>query len=170
MPLTPNRPCKTRHCKEVTRNRSVLCDCHQGQATIVCGPPGAGKSTWVRGQATNGDLVLDLDEMKRAISGKHRSDFPESLLDYAIKARDFVARTWAICRDCNLWYVTTMPEPEKREAISAELGDAKVIVLAVHCEDCRRRLVGSEDSERRTLLAYDWWRKYQPRFGDEVRS
>lgn len=168
MPLTPNRPCKIRHCSELTRHRSILCDRHQGTAVIVCGPPGAGKSTWVLEQAVTGDLILDLDEMKRSICGEHRSDFPDSLLDHAIQARDFVARSWAITRDCNLWYVTTMPEPEKRAGISAELGGAKVIVFEVPADTCKQQLQGSEDIDRRSRLAVDWWEKYLPRFEDEV--
>ena len=170
MPLTPNRPCKTRHCAELTRHRSILCDRHQGEAVIVCGPPGAGKSTWVRDNAAHGDLVLDLDEMKRAICGEHRSDFPEALLDHAIQARDFVARSWSLTRDCDLWYVTTMPGPEKREAISAELGASRVIVMEVPFEECERRLSSAEDGEHRTALARDWWDQYLPRFGDELMS
>lgn len=170
MPLTPNRPCKSPHCGELTRHRSILCDRHQGEAVIVCGPPGAGKSTWVRENATAGDLILDLDEMKRSISGLHRSDFPESLLDYAIWARLQVADHWNKKRDCDLWYVTTMPDPTEREMTSVAFGDAKVIVFEVPLEYCRSRLRNVEDSKRRSQLAADWWGQYLPRLGDEVRA
>lgn len=37
-------------------------------ATVVVGPPGAGKSTWVWGVAAPGDLVVDLDRIVVALS------------------------------------------------------------------------------------------------------
>ncbi len=38
-----------------------------GRRVVVCGPPGAGKSTWVKGQAKPWDLVWDLDEVASVI-------------------------------------------------------------------------------------------------------
>jgi len=34
----------------------------------VCGPPGSGKTTWVRDHAEAGDLIWDLDEVLGAFS------------------------------------------------------------------------------------------------------
>lgn len=38
--------------------------------TLVVGPPGGGKSTWAKGVATEGDVVIDLDDMVEALGGK----------------------------------------------------------------------------------------------------
>ena len=37
--------------------------------TVVCGPPGAGKTTYVASHAQPGDLVVDLDAIKSELSG-----------------------------------------------------------------------------------------------------
>ncbi len=53
--------------------------------TIVFGPPGSGKSTWVREQATEHDVVLDLDEMISNTSGK--PIYKGNKQDYALAVR-----------------------------------------------------------------------------------
>ena len=124
----------------------------------------------VREISKPGDLVIDLDEIKRSVSGLSRSEFPDSLLDYAIRAREFVVDLWKAKRDCDLWYVTTMPDPSEREDLAIYI-DATVIVLEVSAEQCAAQLIESgDDVERRARLAIEWWQKYRPRAGDEVRG
>jgi hypothetical protein len=38
--------------------------------TIVCGPPGSGKSTYIREHAKQGDTIIDLDAIMGTLSGK----------------------------------------------------------------------------------------------------
>jgi hypothetical protein len=47
--------CRQCHSKKTIRENRVM------QKYVVCGPPGAGKTTWVKQRAKAGDLVFDAD-------------------------------------------------------------------------------------------------------------
>ncbi len=78
--------------------------------TLVCGPPCAGKTTYVRGRARPGEVVLDADtlgeaEMRRGI-------------DRVAAMADGVA-----------WVIRCAPGPDERARLAVQLGATDVIVL-----------------------------------------
>ena len=42
---------------------------------VITGPPGSGKTTWVKENMKDGDIVLDLDAIKAALLGNRDSTF-----------------------------------------------------------------------------------------------
>lgn len=83
---------------------------------VVTGPPAGGKSTWVRGQAKAGDVVVDYDLLAVALSGPHRGD-PHGHAE-PIRTIAFKARTAAIrealrhVADTDVYVIHSMPKPE----------------------------------------------------------
>ncbi|MEU4578944.1 AAA family ATPase [Nonomuraea sp. NPDC023979] len=62
---------------------------------MICGPPAGGKSTWVRGRARPGDVVVDYDLLAVALSGAHQGDthgHPEVVRQVAHRARTAAIR------------------------------------------------------------------------------
>ncbi|MCT9932434.1 ATP-binding protein [Planotetraspora sp. A-T 1434] len=56
---------------------------------VITGPPAAGKSTWVRGHAKPGDIVIDYDLLAAALTapGADLNAHPKVLRDVAYRAR-----------------------------------------------------------------------------------
>jgi dephospho-CoA kinase len=56
---------------------------------IVTGPPCSGKTTWVRGQARAGDVVVDYDALAHALAapGADSHDHPRHIKTIAYRAR-----------------------------------------------------------------------------------
>ncbi|MGW1998552.1 hypothetical protein ACWCPW_51730, partial [Embleya sp. NPDC001921] len=77
--------------------------------TVVVGPPCAGKSTWIRGQRADGDVVVDFDAMTSALGSTAPYAAPDAIRDVA-----FAARSAAIDRilkgvDAPAWIIHTSP-------------------------------------------------------------
>ena len=91
--------------------------------TIVCGPPGAGKSSWVEARADEsrggrGDVVVDLDRVAREVTGHDGHDWPRARLTDVGRERN--ARLAALSRmdpggGRRAWYVVSEPEAKWRQ-------------------------------------------------------
>lgn len=149
-----------------------------GQATVtakvqlVCGPPGAGKSTFVDKHRQRGDLIIDVDTLFMALSGQPQYDKPAELLgfvkDMQKHALQRLARSTSVRR---AWIVTQAPRASERDAIAREL-NAEVTVFAVPASVCMRHIFSDprrrdQGAAWRKLVDY-WWSKWQPRPGFET--
>lgn len=136
------------------------------QVTLVCGPPGSGKTSYVREHARRGDLILDLDAIFMAISGLPWYDKPEELLPFAAEARDAILRR--LERPSNVrraWVIMSGAKRQERESLRQRLR-AKVVMLDVPADECMRRI--KQDQRRAHQveewrgLVERWWREYEP--------
>ena len=142
--------------------------------TVVCGPPGAGKSTWVRERMRWGDLLLDLDALYVAMSGLPQYDKPDTLLPFVMEARDAIlerlVRPSEITR---AWVVTTAPKRLERDRLRRTL-KAKVIVIETSASECIKRIGCDERRSDRVDLWRDkvegWWSNYERDERDTVVS
>jgi 5-methylcytosine-specific restriction endonuclease McrA/predicted kinase len=84
--------------------------------TIVCGPPGSGKTTYVRQNAGKKDLVIDVDEIAAEITGKPIYHATDDELSQAIRARN---KLLASCAESNLyqhcWLIITGKFEHRRQ-------------------------------------------------------
>lgn len=114
--------------------------------TVVCGPPGSGKSTYVGERRGPGDLVLDVDviaaEMfklplyragfeQRAAAVRYRNTMLASLADSA-------------CGYARAWLIVTANTPDKRNFWRGKYGD--LIVMDTPKRTCADRI--RNDSRR----------------------
>jgi len=186
------------HLRLVDSNLQTLCrDCHKektygedlaGRAvgkpiwlkpskvplTIVCGPPGAGKSTWVRAQAGRDDLVLDLDVIACEVAGvpfTHAWD--RKHLQDALHARNRMlgrlskkGRPWP-----RAWLIVSEPTPDGRQWWADTLVPDRIVVLETPALVCLQRAAndhdrtGRRDAMQRAVGA--WWDAYQRRDNEQ---
>jgi len=140
---------------------------------VVCGPPGSGKSTFVQNSARFGDLIVDLDEIFRAISGLPMYEKPETLLPFAIKVKNTLIDAVAAGENkyTNAWIITSGSSAKERDYLARRLR-AKVYVFEVSAMTCARRI--SKDDRRKDKVQLwmpiieKWWREYRRRDGDVI--
>ena len=141
--------------------------------TVVCGPPGSGKTTYVREHARWGDLVVDLDAIYVAIGGQGDHRHPIGLLPFALAVRDALYRRLEYSNDVlRAWVITGGAKRSARERLRQRLG-AHVIVLEAGLNECSRRIHaddsrGSKDAQ--VALVTKWWQDYRRDGGDECIS
>ena len=130
--------------------------------TVVCGPPGAGKTSYVRQHAQPGDLILDVDALYMALSGQPMYDKPAELLPFVIEARDAVIeRLRQRSRANHAWVITLAPTESERQPYAEDGAD--VVVLATPAEDCLARITADPERARWdgwTQLVESWWTSY----------
>jgi len=122
--------------------------------TVVAGPPGGGKTTWVGDQCQWGDLVVDVDALYHALSGGLPwYDKPQPLLPFILAARDAVIRRLAFASNIrHAWIITGDSDQGGVERLAADLGAALVVIDATPLE-CMRRIMADE---RRSKRAEHW--------------
>ena len=118
--------------------------------SVVAGPPAAGKTTYVREYASPGDLVLDLDDIKRARGLGMR---PALAWRNARLAELGTGPRWPAA-----WLIITAPLGAERAFW--RMRGARVILLDTPLEVCLARLAErGPDAERLSRVARYWWRR-----------
>lgn len=163
-------PCHSR--KTVQEDRGFGTGTGGGIATVIAGPPGAGKSRWVEERRKWGDLVLDLDALYVALSGEPPYEKPQVLLPFVSEARDAIVsrltRSHSVAR---AWIVGSLPKRVDRETLRRRLR-AKVVVIETASEECLRRIASDPRRATRAELwrpiIDKWWREYERDPSDTV--
>ncbi len=154
--------CSTPSCprRAVRRGR---CSNHQPRpkVTIVAGPPGAGKTYWVRERARAGDLIVDLDRLVMALSTAGEHERPPNILHFALPAYEAVVDTLAIDprRLERAWVIGTLADKEQRDRLAKRLR-ARVVVLDTPADDCKQRVSDRPASAPWPSLIDRWHREY----------
>jgi 5-methylcytosine-specific restriction protein A len=111
--------------------------------TIVCGPPCAGKTTYVMDNAKAGDTVVDLDSIIAGIipgyvhwSGMLTRD----MLNRAMRARNAMLGALSRASHGTAWYIVSAPSADERMWWTAKLGGT-VVLLNPGAAECKRRAV-----------------------------
>ena len=119
--------------------------------TLVCGPPRAGKNTYVEENMRSGDLVVDLDALWSALSLTSSHLAPEENFAFACEARDAVYRriaqgspkighrAWIICQGADIG---------ERKRLAALVRSRRTVVLETNPETCAERLSLSNDPRK----------------------
>lgn len=131
--------------------------------TMVCGPPGSGKSTFVRGAAAPSDIVIDLDAIMAEISGQPEHHADAQWLARALDERNERLRALASTRaedHPRAWFIISVPDPNERAVWAQRLG-AEVVVMATPVTECGRRILADPTRRGRTARMIDfaatWW-------------
>ena len=109
-----------------------------GRRVVVCGPPAAGKTTYVQRHRRPGDIVWDFDVIAEAVTGRELYAPSPELIPLFQSMRDALVRWLTIDRPvCRAFIIVTRPDVARR--LAAQLGAVVVMVLATEAE-CVRRL------------------------------
>lgn len=135
------------------------------QVFIIYGSPLSGKSTYVRQNITPGDLVVDLDALRAAISYQPLYNAPAPLYRTSFAIRDFLYDQIRIRSGewYTAWVIAGLPRKDERERLAARLG-ASCIHIEASREECHQRLLAANDG--RDITAWggyidQWFRDYQ---------
>lgn len=106
---------------------------------VLAGPPCAGKTTLAHRIAQPDDVVLDYDDIARALGSPVHWIHPEPWRTQAEHVmQDRIATAAAYHSDGTAWVLRTAPRPEQRVAMARQW-DATVYVLDPGQAECRRR-------------------------------
>lgn len=169
--------CRACHALKTARER--------GQASpiwLVCGPPAAGKTTYVLQRAQPTDLIVDFDGLLQActlprearlIDQKTLSGFAP----YIWAAYDaMIAQRESMIEGAHyhtkndvfmppMWIIGGMPDRKRRRNMAARLG-ASSLILAIPPDQCRRHLMhdGARESQVEWWMERvdAWWHAYEP--------
>ncbi len=135
--------------------------------TIVCGPAGSGKSTFVRTHAGPRDLIIDLDVIRSHLSGEPIHASTPKWTPHALDERNRILRSLAADHvHDRAWFIISAPQGEERTAWRNKLGADRVVLLDVPADECRRRIWADPDrrgqQQRMEDLARDWWKRFTP--------
>ena len=123
---------------------------------LVYGAPLSGKSTWVRENMTEGDLVVNLDDIWQCISGCERYLKPNRLKSIAFRVRDSLieAVKYRAGKWMNAYIIGGYPLRSERERLCRELGAREVFIEATE-DECLQRL-GSMLRSNEGMNQEDW--------------
>ena len=138
------------------------------QVTLICGPPCAGKSTWVAERASPGDLVVDFDAIARRLGSRSRHDHPQHVKN-AVNAE--VERLFELIErsdDVTGWVIRTLPVGADRAALAERLRADRVVVMRPTLAEIRRRAAADNRPAWTVQAARRWWEQFSPHPIDEA--
>lgn len=140
-------------------------DLVQQQINIVYGAPASGKTTYVKEHMKDGDLVVDLDLLKQAISLATKTDVGDNLLNTAIELREKLydlieAKT---VDTETIWIIASLPRREQRQALAKRF-NANLIYCEATVHECiDRAMVDIErtDKQKQIDIIDSWFANYE---------
>lgn len=135
------------------------------RVVIVYGSPASGKTTYVRQNMKDGDMVVDLDHIKQAISMTGKTEAPDTLLNAALAIREFIygliERREVSCDA--VWVVAALPKKKDREELRRRLNAELVFCKAAKAECIKRAYKDSDrsDKDMQVRIIERWFRNYE---------
>jgi predicted kinase len=131
---------------------------------IVYGAPASGKTSYVRRHKVEGDLVVDLDSIKRALSLDDRV-VPESLVKIAISVRDHLYDLISLKRvSCHsVWVIGCLPHRNQRNDLRRRL-NAELVFIDESEQACIERAMNDPtrtDKELQKQIIGQWFQDYR---------
>ena len=133
---------------------------------LVYGSPCSGKNTYVDGVMGPGDLLVDIDKIKQAITGKSTHVLVPSLNPIVFGIRDFLMDSLKVQRGKwnNAYIVGGFPLVSERERICKTYG-AREVFIDTPKDECLKRLQDDPDGrdvDEWTKYIDQWWSRYRP--------
>lgn len=137
----------------------------KGEVVLVCGPPAAGKSTWVKQQARPGDQIIDFDQLCQTLGSRSHHNHPPHVRALASSMRSSL-EAQAGARPGRTFVIRSLADPADR-ASAAERLRARVVMLATPAEQAIGRAHADGRPGWTEHAIRTWWDRYQPSPVDE---
>ena len=133
---------------------------------LVYGSPCSGKNTYIDSVMEPGDLLIDIDKIKQAITNRSTHILVPSLNPIVFGIRDYLYESIRLKRGRwnNCYIVGGFPLISERERICRMYG-AREIFIDTPKEICLERLKRNPDGREIgewSRFIEEWWRKYRP--------
>lgn len=135
---------------------------------LVYGSPLSGKSTFVDSVKSEGDLIIDIDNIWQCVSGCDRYIKPNRLKAVVFGVRDRLLEDVKYRRGkwLNAYIIGGYPLISERERLCKELGAEEIYIESTELE-CLQRLYNLAENDNRANEQWnkyivDWWEKYNP--------
>ena len=133
-------------------------------AYLVYGAPLSGKTTWVRQNMEEGDLIVDIDSIWECVSAQDRYIKPKRLNGVVFKIRDTLIDCikYRVGNWVNAWLIGGYPLQSERDLLCKQLG-AREVFIDTSKEECLERLKdSSRDEEAWSRYIETWFERYLP--------
>ncbi len=136
--------------------------------TMVCGPPGAGKSTYINQRKGPDDIVIDIDAILQDLSGdvaRTRERRDKYLLEAFIERNKRLASLATEQRQIAAWFIIGAPKPAMRVAWAEQLKPCDIVVIETPALVCRDRIraepLRAPTASGMLTGVTTWWDRYE---------
>ena len=132
------------------------------QVYIVHGSPLSGKTSYVESVLSEGDLIIDIDNIWQCVSGQSRYIKPNRLKSVVFNVRDNLLESVKYRRGkwLNAYVIGGYPYEAERERLADNLG-ARLIHIDTDKDTCIKRLYESDRNiDEWTKYINDYWLQY----------
>lgn len=138
---------------------------------IVCGPPGAGKSTYVDSRANLDCAVIDVDRIAAEVSGElmHRVDMRRWMAPTMLERNNQLAELYR-SRAAAAFFIVGGARLRDRRKWANLLKPTRIVVLETDPALCIDRIKSSQRIDKKGAIAAvgKWWDQYVPDHSDSV--
>lgn len=135
---------------------------------IVYGSPCAGKTTWVHDNATENDLIVDMDSIWEMISINDRYEKPGTLRSVVFEMRDklydiikYRSGKWH-----NAFVIVGGAMQGDRDRLKVRIAADEFIFIDTPIDECIKRVTSRNMSDEQTaewiLYINEWFERFQP--------
>ena len=133
------------------------------QVYLVYGSPLSGKTSWVKENASEGDMIIDMDSIWQCVSGCKRYVKPPRLKSIVFKVRDMLIESvkYRYGKWNSAYIIGGYPFAAERERLIKDVG-AREIFIDVPKEECMRRLHADPDRNCEEYERYidEWFERF----------
>lgn len=118
---------------------------------LVCGPPAAGKTTYVKEKAGPDDLVIDLDALRATYKHDAIAKQVRQTLESSVAAHNG-----------DVWVIRTLADAQRRTDAAKRLGATETVVLATPANVAKERAAKRDPDKDLSEPIDRWWKNYTP--------